>query len=69
MIDGEATPEEWFMIDGNEALHDEDAGIIDVTILFDQVSIDPEEANVELVLRIKDAALNVSDEYPVTPTI
>lgn len=68
LIDGTATPEQWFMIDGNEALHDADVGLVDVTILFDQAGIDPEDTEIELVLRLKDAALNVSAEYPVTPT-
>lgn len=69
LIDGTGTPEQWFMIDGNEALHDAEASLIDVTILFDQVDVDPGDAGVELVLRLKDAALNVSSEYPVTPTL
>ena len=69
LIDGTATPEQWFMIDGSEALHDAEASLIDVTLLIEEVDIDPGAADVELMLRIKDAALNVSEEYPVTPTL
>lgn len=69
LIDGTATTEQWFMIDGNEALHDAEANLIDVTILFDQVDIDPDSGDIELLLRLKDAALNVSAEFPVIPTL
>ena len=69
LIDGTATTEQWFMIDGNEALHDEEASLIDLTILFEDEGIDPDSGDVELVLRLKDAALNVSAEFPVTPTL
>ena len=69
LIDGSATTEQWFMIDGNEALHDAEASLIDVTILFEGEAIDPESGEIELVLRLKDAALNVSAEFPVTPTL
>jgi hypothetical protein len=69
LIDGTATTERWFMIDGNEALHDEEASLIDVTILFEGEAIDPDSGDIELVLRLKDAALNVSAEFPVIPTL
>jgi hypothetical protein len=67
-IDGTAGAEQWFMIDGNEALHDAEAGIVDVTLLLGQVEVDPGSGEVVLILRLKDSALNVSDEYRVTPS-
>ncbi len=67
-IDGTAGSEQWFMIDGNEALHDAEAGIVDVTLLLGQAEADPGTGEVVLVLRLKDSALNVSDEYRVTPS-
>jgi len=69
LIDGTATTEQWFMIDGNEALHDAEANLIDVTILFEGEDINPDSGDIELVLRLKDAALNVSAEFPVIPTL
>jgi hypothetical protein len=66
-ISGVASPEQWFMIDGNEAIHDSEARIIDMTLLLDQVEIDPAAGDVKLMLRLKDAALNASETYEITP--
>jgi hypothetical protein len=67
-VAGQVTPEQWFMIDGNEAMHDAEAGLVDVTLLLDQAEADPGAGDVTLMLRLKDAALNVSEEYSVTPS-
>ena len=67
-LSGVASPEQWFMIDGNEAIHDSEARLIDMTLLLDQVEIDPAAGDVKLMLRLKDAALNASEPYEVTPS-
>ncbi len=69
-VDGSA--EEWFVIqdpemdgasDFIEALYDPEAGQVEVTAELD----DGMPMDVSLTLRVKDAAMNVSDPYDFTP--
>ena len=66
-VAGVMSPEQWFMIDGNEAIHDAEAGLIDVTILLEQVDANPDDGSVSLMVRLRDANGNVSNEYSITP--
>lgn len=66
-VAGVMSPEQWFMIDGNEAIHDAEAGLIDVTILLEQVDANPNDGSVSLMVRLRDANGNVSTEYSITP--
>ena len=66
-VAGVMSPEQWFMIDGNEAIHDAEAGLIDVTILLEQVDANPNDGSVSLMVRLRDANGNVSNEYSITP--
>lgn len=66
-VAGVMSPEQWFMIDGNQAIHDAEAGLIDVTILLEQVEASPDDGSVNLMVRLRDANGNVSNEYSITP--
>ena len=68
-VSGVMGAEQWFMIDGNDAIHDAEAGLVDLTLLLEQVDGDPTTAGVNLMVRLKDANQNSSTEYSVTPTI
>ena len=67
-VTGVMSPEQWFMIDGHEAIHDAEAGLVDVTILLEQVEANPDNGGVSLMVRLRDANGNESTGYSITPT-
>ncbi len=66
VVDGDTFTEEWFAIDGQNAVHDEDSNTVQISPRPPDVQ-DPTGATVELTIRIKDTQNNTSNEITVSP--
>ena len=67
VVDGDSYSEEWFAIDGEVAVHDEESDTVHFNPRPPGVS-DPMEVSVDLTIRIKDAQSNASNEITVNPS-
>lgn len=66
VVDGDTFSEEWFEIDGEQAVHDEESNAVFFNPRPPGVT-DPVEASIELTIRLKDAGENFSNEQTITP--
>ena len=66
VVDDDTYAQEWFAIDGESAIHDDESNEVRFNPQPPDVS-DPGDVSVDVTIQLKDAAENRSNEYPVTP--
>jgi len=66
VVDDDTYAQEWFSIDGESAIHDDETNEVRFNPRPPDIS-DPTGVAVEIMVQLKDAATNRSNEYPVTP--